>query len=290
MKQPIELRRLRDFGQIINDTFTFLKENFKQLFIFVLIICGFFIILGTISTVFTLNNAGHSYTSDNYEERSRALIYLISVLTNLFILILAHLCIFLVTLCYVSLYIQKNNSAATLPEVWGYFRYYFFRAFGSGLVITILSALGFLFCLIPGIYLMPIFYLIIPIIVIENASFRYAFNKSFRLIKDNWWVVFGVIFIMGIIGLMSGLFVNISLEFVQAGGKLFPLKRFAFPLTIFFSALKNILMLVNILPAIAISLCYFSLSEEKDGTGLLDRINQMGKNDNDHQVLPAEEY
>ena len=137
---------------------------------------------------------------------------------------------------------------------------------------------------------MPIFYLIIPIIVIENASFGYAFNKSFKLIKDNWWVVFGVIFIMGIIGLISGLFVNISLEFIQAGGRLIPLKQFAFPLTIFFSALKNILMLVNILPAIAIALCYFSLSEEKDGTGLLDRIKQMGKSNNDQQALPAEEY
>jgi hypothetical protein len=149
---------------------------------------------------------------------------------------------------------------------------------------------AFVFCIIPCIYLSPIFYLIIPIVVIENTSFSYAFNKCFRLIKDNWWSVFGVIFIMWIIVVVSSLFVSISIGFIRTGTKFISLKQFTFPLIIFFSILKSALMLIYILPAIACALCYFNLTEEKEGTGLLYRIEQLGKSENDHPILPPEEY
>lgn len=290
MNQPIELRRLRDFGQTINDTFTFLKENFKQLFIPILTICGFFVVLGSITTVFSLTNAGYVYASDNYVEHSRAVIYLISIIADLLVLLMAHLCIFLIVFCYVAIYVQKNNTPASLAEVWGYFKYYFFRAFGSGLLISIMVVVGFMFCFIPGIYLTPIFYLILPIMVIENASFSYAFNKSFKLIKDNWWQVFGVIFIMWVLVAVSGLFVNISISFIKTGTRFISLKQFTFPVIVFFSIMKSLLVFVYILPAIACALCYFNLIEEKEAPGLLHRIEQFGKADNDQPTLPSEDY
>jgi hypothetical protein len=37
------------------------------------------------------------------------------------------------------------------------------------------------------VYLSPILALILPIMVMENTSFGYAFNRSFVLIKENWW-------------------------------------------------------------------------------------------------------
>jgi hypothetical protein len=161
----------------------------------------------------------------------------------------------------------------------------------SGIIIFILWCIGCMICLIPGIYLTPIFSIIIPIIVIENASVRYAFNKSFRIIKDNWWAIFGVIFVMWVIVSVLGLFVNLALQFIETGSQfIISVKHFQLPLLIFFSALKNILMFVYVLPAIAVSLCYFSLSEEKDGTGLLERMERFGKTSSDNLNLPTEEY
>ena len=292
MKQPIELRRLRDFGQIVNDSFTFLKENFKPLFKALFIICGFFIIISTISTVFTYMNitATLNVNLNSYDAQSKPWEYIVSALVSAFILLLTQAFIHLVTLCYISVYLQKNNTTPTLAEVWGYFRFYFFRVLGSGILIFFMLVIATMLCFIPGIYMAPISYLIIPIIVIENSSFSYAFNKSFRLIKNNWWLVFGVIFVMSLIVIVAGSIAGIPMTFITLGNRFLSLKNFTLPLIIIFSVLRNIILLAYVLPAIAVCLCYFNLAEEKDGTGLLDRIGKFGAANDEQTNLPAEEF
>ena len=293
MKQPIELRRLRDFGQIINDSFTFLKDNFKPMMQPLLVICGFFIVLGTISSVFTYMNMStffnFSFKSTAFQSQEQSIQYIISAFITAFIAILTQSFIHLVTMCYISVYLQKNNETPTLFEVWDYFKFYFLRVLGSSIVIAILGGFAFLFCLVPGFYLLPILYLIIPIIVIENSSLGYAFNKSFRLIKGQWWTTFGVIFVFGVIIYVANLIASIPVSVITMGGKFLTLKSFKLPLVIIFSALSNLLLLVYALPTIAICMCYFSLNEEKEGTGLLNRIDRFGKG-NDGPTLPKEEY
>lgn len=290
MKRPIELRRVRDFGQVINDSFTFLKENFKPLFTSLFIICGFFIVLGAVTTSFANLKMSAMYSGDFENIQNGRVDYLISVFVSAIILILSQSCIHLVTLCYISVYVQKMNEKPTIAEVWGYFKYYFFRAFGSSILIWVMFVVGFLLCIIPGIYLLPIFSLIVPIIVIENASFGYAFNSSFRLIKENWWPTFGVIFVTTlIVGIMNS-FAEYPLTFITIGSRFISLQSFRLPLIIFFSILRNILLLTYTLPYIATSLCYFNLAEKKDGLGLLGRIEKFGTNLPDNSNLPTEEY
>ncbi len=292
MKQPIELRRIRDFGQVINDTFTFLKENLKPLLKALFIICGFFIIIGIISSIFTFMNITSVFNIDpnTYDGETKSYTYFVSVFITVFALMISQAFIFLTTLCYISVYLQKNNTTPTLAEVWGYFRFYFFRILLSSILIFILLMIGTMFCLIPGIWLFPIMYLIFPIMVMENTSFSYAFNKSFRLIKENWWFVFGVIVVMAIIVAVINTCVSIPLSLFTVGSKFLTLKTFRLPLIIIFSILRNILLLAYVLPAIGLSLCYFTLAEEKDGTGLMDRIGKLGKTDDAGPTLPAEEY
>ena len=293
MNQPIELRKSRDFGQIINDSFTFFKENFKPLTTALLIITGLFLIAGTISNVVSSLSMIDMYSSniDNSQIfESHSVSYIITVLVNALILMLTQTFIHLTTLCYISVYLQKGNKQPTFAEVWGYFKYYFLRAIGSGLLIVVLICIAFVACIIPGIYLTPIFYLIIPIIVIENASFKYAYNKSFRLIKENWWFVFGVIFVMGlIIGMAAGI-VSVPMTIIAAGSKFFSLKSFTVPVLIVFSTLRSLVTIAYALPSIAICMCYFTLSEEKEGLGLLGRIENLGKSDHTDTGLPAEEF
>ncbi|MEO6632643.1 MAG: hypothetical protein ABIN13_12995 [Mucilaginibacter sp.] len=290
MKRPIELRRVRDFGQVINDSFTFLKENFRPLFTALFIICSFFLVLGTITSVFTYLKMSAMYSGDFENIQNGRYDYLISAAINVISLLAAQACIHLVTLCYISVYIQKNNVKPTFAEVWGYFKYYFFRVFGSSILITIMTMVGLLLCIIPGIYISPIFYLIIPIIVIENSSFGYAFNTAFRLIKENWWPTFGVIFVMGLIVGFANSFAGYPITIISMGGRFLSLKSFTVPLIVFFSLLRSVLMLSYSLPAIAISLCYFNLTEKKDGLGLLGRIEKFGSNLPDGSNLPTEEY
>jgi len=149
---------------------------------------------------------------------------------------------------------------------------------------------GTMLCIIPGIWLFPILYLIIPIIVMENTSFSYAFNKSFRIIKDNWWFVFGVIIVLTVVVGVINSCVGIPLNLIITGSKFLTLKSLKLPVIIILSVLRNILMISYVLPAIGLSLCYFTLAEQKDGTGLLDRIEKLGTNEGNDSALPAEEY
>src|SRR3954469_20272020 len=98
MKQPIELRRVRDFGQVINDSFTFLKENFKPLFKSLFIICGFFLVLGTITTAFAYLKMSSMYSGRFQNIQGGQYDYIISFIISMFSLIAAQACIHLVTL------------------------------------------------------------------------------------------------------------------------------------------------------------------------------------------------
>jgi uncharacterized membrane protein (DUF106 family) len=144
MKQTIELRKLRDFGQVITDTFTFFKENFKPLMRSLFIICGVFILLGTVtstaaylnmSSVFNFRPGGFN----TYDMEGHTRSYFISTAFNLLVLLLSQSCTYLVTLCYISVYLQNNKSQPTLAEVWGFFKYYFWRVLGSSILLLLLS-------------------------------------------------------------------------------------------------------------------------------------------------------
>ncbi|HEY4194580.1 MAG TPA: hypothetical protein VGM63_03535, partial [Mucilaginibacter sp.] len=53
MSTNLELAKPRDFGEIINDTFTFVRQNFKPLLKYFFVICGFFILISTALAVLT---------------------------------------------------------------------------------------------------------------------------------------------------------------------------------------------------------------------------------------------
>jgi len=290
MKYIIELRRIRDFGEIINDTFTFLKQNFKPLFSSLLVICGFFVLVGTVATAFSQLSVYDSLDPGAKGDYNSTLKVGISAAANGFVMMLAQFFIYLTTLCFVAVYLEKKGDKPTAQDVWGYFKYYFFRSLGSGLLLFILLIFGFLFCIIPGIYLTPIFYLILPTMIMENASFGYSFNKGFRLIKDHWWMVFGIIFVCSLIVSVSNSIASIPLMLVASLRILVSFKYLSIAAVIFFSMLQNILLLTYAIPTIAIALCYFSLQERKDGTEILERIEAFGTHADKADDLPAEQY
>ncbi|AYL97424.1 hypothetical protein [Mucilaginibacter celer] len=300
MKPPVELAKTRDFSETISDTFTFVKQNIKPLFKAFFVFSGFFLVAGTISAVFfqmkmvNLANgvmapgpvANLDYGSSFFERFG--IEYFITILLYMITLTVLKV----TTFSYVAIYKEKGNLPPTTEEVWGYIKYYFWRILGASFVSNILLVIGFVFCFIPGVYLAPIFALIFPIIVFENASFGYAFNRCFTLIKDNWWLTFGILLVTWIIiyacitaiTLPAALFNVIGMVMHPQKGT--NLSMTASVLTV---VLQHLCLVFLIIPIVTISLCYFNLTESKEGTNLLERISKLGeiKPEND---LPAEEY
>jgi hypothetical protein len=70
---------------------------------------------------------------------------------------------------------------------------------GAGLLAGLCIAIGLLLLVVPGLILLTIWALIVPVIVIERVGVGASFSRSRELVRGNGWKVFGVIVVMFVI-------------------------------------------------------------------------------------------
>ncbi len=298
MAAKIELLKIRDLGEVVTDTFIFVRQNFKEMIKCFFIFCGFFLLAGAlfgamqqVKMLGTLNYLKAGAPPQLFDPERIFANFGLEYFLQLFFLMLGYIMIQVTTLSYMALYKEKGNMPPTTEEVWGYIKYFYFKLLGSGIVIGLLVIVATLLCILPGVYLYPIMALVFPIMVYENTSFGYAFNRSFKLIKENWWLTFGCIVIMSIIVSMASMIfllpamviniINMVLHITKG-------EQVSFTLTIITTLVESLGHLFYMVPIVTISLCYFNLTETLDGTGLIGRLGQLG-NAAPENNAPAEE-
>ena len=96
---------------------------------------------------------------------------------------------------------------ATLKAAW--------PAVGRVAVASILAGiaivLGFLLFVVPGLYLLTIWCLIVPVLVIERASIGDSFGRSRQLVQGFGWQVFGTIVTVFLLAFVAGLLLDLIL-------------------------------------------------------------------------------
>jgi hypothetical protein len=296
-QRKIELAKPRDFGEVINDTFLFVRQNFKPLMKYFFTFCGFFVLATMAISVLTelkMITALDNFDSTSFNEgdvASRFSYLNLGFFINMFFLFLEYSAIYVTVLCYMTLYKIKQNVAPTTEEMWGYFKFYYLKTTGSFFILFILTMLGTALCIIPGIYLGVVFVLVAPIMIVENSSFGYAFNHCFRLIKDNWWVTFGALVVIGIILYVIRIVIVVPTTIISYASMVTPGARHTtlqIVITILSTVLEQLAHIFQILVVITTGLCYFNLSESKDGLSLMERINQFGSKPTDDNLTPEE--
>jgi hypothetical protein len=70
---------------------------------------------------------------------------------------------------------------------------------GASILAGILITLGFILLIIPGLFLVTIWCLIVPVIVLEQAGALASFGRSFQLVRTNFWNVFGTLFLVFVV-------------------------------------------------------------------------------------------
>jgi hypothetical protein len=299
MTQKLELQKIRDFGELITDTFIFIRQNFVPLLKCFFIFCGFFLLAGAIFSAIQqgkladqLNGFAVFRTDNRIRQTGPFGMLGVEYFLSLLFVLLSYIAMHVTVYSYICLYKVKGNVPPTPEEVWGYFKYFFFKILGSGILLSLLLLVGFILCIIPGIYLYPIMALIFPIMIFENSSLGYAFNRSFRLIKDNWWLTFGTLFVVGIIVYFAAAAIVMPLTLLNYSSFFFHSKgglHVSPAISMLTAILQHVSQVFYIIPMVTLSLCYFSLTENLDGTGLMERMGQLGSNRPDNNS-PAEDY
>lgn len=72
--------------------------------------------------------------------------------------------------------------------------------------------------LIPiGIWLLVLFSLATPALVLENATIRRAFGRSRLLVRGSWWRIFGITLLAGLIAGIIGLIITLPFQYLGDG-------------------------------------------------------------------------
>jgi len=289
MQNKVEFKKIREFGEIINDSFLFIKQNFKALLKTFVYFCGIFILAGMLASIFQQLDMKNVMFGNPSDTTALANIFSIKYFLAVLMLFFAYAAGTVSILSFIDLYVQKGNVAPGIDEIWSYFKYYFLRVFGSSFIMLLFMMVCFACCLIPGIYVFPAVSLFYPVMIFENGSLSYSFSRSFKLLKDQWWVTAATLFVIWLITYAAMSFISIPaliFGFVSAFSKgTGSLTTFMIIIT---SIIQYVCQIFQILPIIVGSLCYYNLTERLESTGLFHRIDQFGTQKGD--LNTQEEY
>jgi hypothetical protein len=142
-------------------------------------------------------------------------------------------------------------------------------------------------CFFPGIYLIVPLSIAFSLMVFKNIGATDAFSESFSFIKDEWWMTFLTIIVVGIIvGVIGSAFsVPAAIySWIKMGifsGEVDPesqFKMFKDPVYILLNITSYAFTyFLNFISIISAAFIYFNINEKKYKTGTLERIESIGK-------------
>jgi len=80
-----------------------------------------------------------------------------------------------------------------------------------GVLSSFAEGIGFILCIVPGVFLVTAWAVLSPVIVVENAGIGEAWGRSWTLVKGNFWQVLGVIILFFVIEMVAGIILALIL-------------------------------------------------------------------------------
>ncbi len=277
--EKFEFRKARDFGSIINDTFAFIRQNIGVLFKALIFITGPLLIIqgvlaGLYSSKSSLMLAGGD--TSNPFGAIFSIEYLLLILCSL----VSYTFVTLIALEFMVLYTAKGPGVITVDDIWKAVKKDFWMIVFTNIGTFFVVMFFMLLLIIPGIYFGIVMALVAMIRVQERIGFFAAIRRGRKLISGSWWFTVGLLFLMAIIvGMMGSV-----LALPSAGVSFFALLHKADVSNYFFKTLfiitgilQQLTSMFSVVILTSIGFQYFSLVEKKEGHGLLQKVEEIGK-------------
>ena len=278
----INFRRHRELGEVITDTFKFIRENYKLLFklIFkiagpafaILILCmGYYYYIAGSQSFF--NNFG-----SNVEMFLIALVLMLLSFTAFFVLLQG------TVLHFIKSYVENAGEVNPLQVRTGV-KTDFGKILGVTLMVGILIFFGLILCILPGIYLWVPLTFAVPLVVLGRRESFDSIGDAFTLIKDNWWMTFLSLVVMSLLMYVVAMIFQMPMiiymfvkafTVVQEGSAADPEMLFDWVYIVFSVISSMAQYLLYTILIIAIAFIYYSLDEKKNSSGSMETISNLG--------------
>ncbi len=298
MNTTLPLRRIRDFGEKVTDTFNFIKLNWKNL----LVIYGLFVLPFLLVGVYL--GAGYftqilSTVRFKGQEDLSAIWKMVAAVFVIYLAVNA-----MVTAIYLYMKIWEEEDRRATP---GDILKRMPGAYLSNLLYTVLTGIGLVILMIPifllasgsvgtgsavliGLYtfcimigfliLIPFLVLIFPVNTIGRGELGNAFSATWILLKGNWWSSLGYILVLSIIFYVFSLVVQLVLTMIFGAGAVFGNNfqdaDFGKGITIVYGLSMLVQQIFYMIVFVGAGVLYYSLHEQKVGGGLEKMIDEMG--------------
>jgi hypothetical protein len=286
----IEFKKQRDFGQILGDTFSFFRMEFKPFMSVFFHICGPFLLALLLAIAFYTYIAGDLATFDPFNDEpllfTNPFLFISSFLMYLICGVLAYIVTVGTTLFYISSYINNAGSVDVndiKSKVYGAF----WSLFGMSILKGFTVFFAALLCFFPVLYVMIPMAIVFSIYVFEpRKSVTEAYSDSFYLVNSDFWLAFGSFIVLGIIYYILSMVFSLPAviySFIKIGitaSEIDPanMTDFADPFYIFLNVLASFIQFIlNIILIIGGAFIYFHLNEKKNFTGTFERIDKIGE-------------
>lgn len=264
----IEFKKVRDFGEIINVTFEFIRQNFKGLGLSLLLIAGPAAILSGIAQGYNNVNLLNGEVGNIFGR----FIVTVPLLILLSVLVLA------VVYGYINLYLNSEKSEFSVEEVWNEAKKNLgmmsLTVIAGGIIMIITT----LMLIIPGIYFIVVLNLIFIVRIREKRTFFDSVSRCMDLISGHWWFTFGLLIVTSVIIYIFSFILSLPqtiLVFLTAFG-LDPQSHMLSNLfAVFASILSAFGHLFYGIFYIAMAFQYYSIVEKKEAVGLMEKINNI---------------
>ena len=286
--QYIEFKKQRELGSILSDTFAFLRSEFKPFFSTYFKIVTPYLVIALIAFGFYLYSFQPIFGMGTKTEdiAMNGGIMAISGLVFALAFILVYSLSQSTTLHYIKSY-TENKGGIDYPQIRKEVYDSLLSFIGLGFLVILSIVAGLMFCIIPGIYLYVPLMLSFSVLVFTQKGATESYGYSFTLVKDEWWITFATLLVIGIIvgvasyafsmpaaiygwikmGVFSG---EIDAESMGGGG-------FIDPVYIALNLISTLAsLLLNLISVIAAAFVYFNLNEKKNFTGTFERIQNLG--------------
>lgn len=304
----IEFRKQRELGQIIGDTFKFVRKNSKGIFqaFFRVALLPFILLIGAVA-FYTYSVAG----SNPFLDLGQGNLDLGGIIISVIILFIAVIAYTGVLYGLVSEYIKSYIDTGGNPDVESVvqgmkdrFTNYILLSFAQTLALAGIAVL----CVLPGAFIMssipvigvlliiaafvPMIYFavqwtsIFPAMTHSGTNVMASFSESIRLIKNHWWMTLFTIIIQALLMYVISFVFQLPLVFYTVF-KMFTMMQessLSDPSMMFdgvYVALQTLASAVSyllyIIMAITLNFIYFNLHERKTQRGSLDAIDSIGQ-------------